>query len=282
MHILNSYTEMTHQIVAPLPERRETQITVFNTSEINYDTGLMERIEIKRRFEYMWRERDLYAETREERFLARRDMNNANDLITLPTIYKIVHGNVNPVIRPGIKIRDAVILRTKGAIKAFTVINKHIKTIHRRMPLLIIASYEQIDKLFEEMTGMYQNYEGDDKVITLIDILSDLLLTAKEVIEHFWKKSPELALKLPSNIVKSIITVDLLLTPDYVQYVLEHPEMPWLDPFVVVKLNEAMEIMKINKTFEAQIPRKLLDESIATGQATKKTVNGVVVYTIYL
>jgi hypothetical protein len=193
------------------------------------------------------------------------------------------------VIGPRTERRNALIMRTNACLIVFETIVKHISTIHRRMPNIIIVAYYQITALFEEIGRLYEIYDDPRKpvsIITLFDKLSDLMLVAREVIENFWKKTPEIALTLPSAIVKSIITVDLCLTEDYLRYafkILSEPELPiWLDPVVVEKLNEARERLGLNRAFHIVYPEALLKQKMDEGMATKKTNGNVSSYTIYL
>lgn len=241
-------------------------VTVSET--ISDSNAEIKHIEIRRRFPFQSRPRDLFAETREERWLARIDRREMKYKYSLPMIYAEIKLGIDRSI-PSFMWdgEDVIIFRAKRIVRMYKIISESVEQIHKRMPEFLMKSYLQIDVLFEDIEDAVRACDTE-KSVTILTKVGDILFKTKEIIESFWKKRPELALRLPSVILKNILSEDLFESHDYLPYTFGAQPLPaWTDPMVVSIINKTrMRIGLPEHLYEIISPEMLIEKTNAIGE----------------
>jgi len=263
--------------------QRFTEMSVLKSVETAMDSrGEYEIvIEIKRHVPYLARSRDLYADTREERRLAREDQLKRNGKYSLPQIYSVLKDNADIKMNPHLQHVKKCWIKTEAAIKIYNMINMCIDTIHERMPPVLVKSYLQMDTLFQEIQEILEKYDHPrhpDRIVEKVYELEDILLKSREIIEDFWLKRPEVALRLPSEILHRIFSPSVFARELYLPYTFGHSPLPeWTDPEIIYMINEARKTLGLDISSEIVCPKMLLSRSF---KHTVGKENDMLIFTI--
>lgn len=240
-------------------------------------------IKIMRATDYHYRKRDLYAETREERYLAREERNAANEHYTLPEIFNIIKDKLN--LGSDYGTRKNVIQRSRKVTELYEAIPKAMNILQKRMPCVVFSAFKQTTPLLQDIESVTPRFDGtrgerDEKVMGILQKAEDVLMIAREKMEHFWKKNPELLLALPHDILIEVVSRDLFLSPLYLPFTTGQSELPkWVDPELMTCLNEARTQLelpphpKLVMTPEMFLQEQMIDGEVGIVDADIVTYN---------
>ena len=146
------------------------------------------------------------------------------------THIEAVQGNAQSLIN--------ILAHIKGI---YTKVSIGLHTIQKYMPRSLIRFYEKIDDLQNQLAQNKVNYSYNDAVMLEIDNMTEYLNRIQIKIQIFWKKHPEVFMRLPSRLCE--INSALFLREDYLPYTMGKKALPvWIDPVLVEMMNEARKV----------------------------------------
>lgn len=109
------------------------------------------------------------------------------------------------------------------------------------MPRSLIRFYEKIDDLQNQLAQNKVNYNYNDAVMLEIDNMTEYMNRIQTKIQTFWKKHPEVFMRLPLRLCET--NSGLFLSEDYLPYTMGKKALPvWMDPVLVEMMNEARKV----------------------------------------
>lgn len=151
------------------------------------------------------------------------------------TSIEAVQGNAQGLIN--------ILAHIKGI---YTKVSLELQTMQEYTPRSLIRFYEKIDDLQKQLAQNRVNYNYNDAVILEIDNISEYLDRLQTKIQTFWKKRPEVFMRLPSRLCEA--NSELFLREDYLPYTMGKKKLPaWIDPVIVEMINKARNVYQKNE-----------------------------------
>lgn len=148
----------------------------------------------------------------------------------------------------------------------YTRVQLVFNLFYNTFPRLMFKVYEKIYTLKDELNRYIEQYVHLVEITQVLNELIDLLEEAKEGFHCFWCANPESAIRIPYYISQNILSTEIFLTDKYLPYIMGNPLPKWVDPQIVMMINEARKIyhtriQTIARRKELIIPLSLLKMS---------------------
>lgn len=199
--------------------------------------------------------RDFQIYDRSRRYEKENGFNAQNIYWMVDSLTNVVHagnGNIGGLL-------DNLLIIKRFYTKVQLVFNLFYNTL----PRLMLKVYEKIYTLKGELNRFIEQYLHLSEIVEVLNELIDVLDEAKEGFHCFWRTNPESAIRIPYGISQNIISTELFLTDTYLPYIMGNPLPEWIDPQIVMMMNEARKIyhkriQTIARRKELIIPLSLL------------------------
>lgn len=264
-------------------------VVVFDSFYDHEDEHERKNIQIKRMIAFQKRPRDIYAETRGERLLARTEKIKSGSYYSLPEIFALLKTALENMESNGPKRAD-LLKKTKNAIDVYTAIPRALDILQKRMPVVLINSYLQISHLRRDISKNMEIFGApgnvDEKVVRLLENLEEVLYRASEAMLGFWKSMPDVALRLPFEITKDFLSSDVFESDPYRRYTISSMLPYWVDPRIMAMINEARKNMFQIPPLPIMTATELLSQQLREGTAKCEEGPGeglgLAYYTLYV
>jgi hypothetical protein len=151
------------------------------------------------------------------------------------TSIEAVQGNAQGLIN--------ILAHIKGI---YTKVSIDLHTMQKYMPRSLIRFYEKIEDLQNQLAQNKVNYNYNNAVMLEIDNMTEYMNKLQIKIQTFWKKHPEVFMRLPVQLCET--TFALFLSDDYLPYTMGKRALPaWIDPVLVKMMNEARKVYQKNE-----------------------------------
>lgn len=161
---------------------------------------------------------------------------------TAQNIYTLVStsiANIRPVLNGNIgRLLDNLLVIKK----LYTEIPKIFNLFHKSLPRLMAKVYERIYVIQDEIEKYIETYSHLNEIVEVLCEVDNLLNDTKKLFDTFWKEKPETFIRLPINVTRHCLSSKVFLEERYLPYTMGNNLAEWMDPQIVMAINEARKI----------------------------------------